>query len=511
MPAVAVRHLVEETSFMAKGGIRQNRKREGRLIVVSNRVADPKRDRKAGGLAVAVGETLEATGGGWFGWSGEVTPDARQSKPTIRLSDGIYIVTIDLTSEELDGFYFGFSNQCLWPILHYRIDLVHFEQDYYDKYRIVNRRFANALAQFLGPNDVIWIHDLHLIPMGAELRRHGANQPIGFFLHVPFPPPEVVAALPRHHDVFKDMMAYDLLGFQTQRDTACFRNYAMQEIGAVLQKDGSLQFAGHRTQCGAYPAGIDVESFARLSTNAEARKQIDYLRKSIGDRALIVGVDRLDYSKGLVERLTAYGQFLRTYRENRNKVVLMQVTPPSRETLESYVQIRRELDRLEGDINGEFGEMDWTPVRYIRRAISRSKLAALYRASRVGLVTPLRDGMNLVAKEYVAAQDENNPGVLILSRFAGAAEAMHQALIVNPHDVEQVAYALQMALHMPLEERRERHQALLATIRKEDVHAWSKAFLARLANTNSEFAGALPLNTSSQPRRSTKTATTRTA
>ncbi len=479
--------------------------------MVSNRVADPKRDRKAGGLAVAVGETLEATGGGWFGWSGEVTPNARRVKPIVKLIDGIYIVTIDLTSEELDGFYFGFSNQCLWPILHYRVDLVHFEQEYYDKYRIVNRRFADALAQFLGPNDIIWIHDLHLIPMAAELRQHGCKQPIGFFLHVPFPPPEVVAALPRHHDLFKDMMAYDLLGFQTQRDTACFRNYAMQELGAVTLRDGSLQFAGHRIQCGAYPAGIDVDSFTELSTNAAARKQIASLGESVGKRAMIVGVDRLDYSKGLVERLKAYRAFLKTYKDNRNKVVLMQVTPPSRETLESYAQIRRELDRLEGDINGEFGEMDWTPVRYIRRAISRSKLAALYRGSRVGLVTPLRDGMNLVAKEYVAAQDENDPGVLILSRFAGAAEAMEQALIVNPYDEEQVAYALQMALHMPLEERRERHQALRATIKKEDVHAWSREFLTRLQRTKSDFAGTLPLNRKGETRRAAKSAKAQTA
>ncbi|MGD2140358.1 MAG: trehalose-6-phosphate synthase, partial [Burkholderiales bacterium] len=321
---------------MGKGGVRQQRAREGRLVVVSNRVADPKRDRKAGGLAVAVGETLEATGGGWFGWSGNVIPDARRVKPQIKLVDGIYIVTIDLTSEEFEGYYFGFSNQCLWPLLHYRVDLVHFEQDFYDKYQIVNRRFAGALAQFLGPNDVIWIHDLHLIPMAAELRQHKCKQPIGFFLHVPFPPPEVVATLPRHHDLFKDMMAYDLIGFQTQRDTACFRNYAVQELGAELLKDGSLRSAGHRIQCDAFPAGIDVESFTELSTNAEARSQVKYLRESVGERQIIVGVDRLDYSKGLVERLTAYGEFLREYKENHNKVVLMQVTPPSRETLDSY-------------------------------------------------------------------------------------------------------------------------------------------------------------------------------
>ncbi len=483
---------------MARGGIREKRVREGRLVVVSNRVADPKRDRKAGGLAVAVGETLEATGGAWFGWSGEISSDARKAKPQVRQVDGVYLVTIDLTREELDGYYFGFSNQCLWPLLHYRIDLVHFEQEYYDEYRIVNRRFANLLAQFLGPNDVIWIHDLHLIPMAAELRQHGCKQPIGFFLHVPFPPPEVVSALPRHHDLLKDLMAYDLIGFQTKRDTACFRNYAMQELGAQLLRDGSLQYASYRIQCEAFPVGIDVDTFAELSTNAEARKQIEFLQQSKGSRVLIVGVDRLDYSKGLVERLTAYREFLRTYKENRNKVVLMQVTPPSRETVKSYAQIRRELDRLEGDINGEFGEMDWTPVRYIRRSVGRERLAALYRASRVGLVTPLRDGMNLVAKEYVAAQNENDPGVLILSRFAGAAETMKQALIVNPYDVEQVAYALQMAINMPLEERRERHQALLASIRKEDVHAWSRAFLSHLSGTKRGFAGILPLDRDAQ-------------
>lgn len=475
--------------------------REGRLVVVSNRVADPKRDRKAGGLAVAVGETLEATGGGWFGWSGEVTPDAKELKPAFKLIDGVYIVTIDLTSAELDGYYFGFSNQCLWPLLHYRVDLMHFEQEYYDQYKIVNRRFANALAKFLGPNDIIWIHDLHLIPMAAELRQLGCKQPIGFFLHVPFPPPEVVAALPRHYDLLKDMMSYDLVGFQTQRDTRCFRAYAVQQLGAELLKDGSVQSAGHRVQCGAFPAGIDVDIFVELSRTAEARRQITNLDESIGDRALIVGVDRLDYSKGLTQRLTAFREFLKTYPENHNKAVLMQVTPPSRESLESYAQIRRELDRLEGAINGEFGEMDWTPVRYIRRAISRSKLAALYRAARVGLVTPLRDGMNLVAKEFVVAQDEDDPGVLILSQFAGAAEAMEHALIVNPYDVEQVAYALQMAIHMPLDERRERHQALLATVRKEDVHAWSRAFLSRLQSSRPGFAGTLPLGQTSGPQR----------
>jgi trehalose 6-phosphate synthase len=474
----------------------------GRLVVVSNRVADPRRDRKAGGLAVAVGETLQATGGGWFGWSGEIRPDADQTKPIFKQVDGIFIVTIDLTSEELAGYYHGYSNQCLWPLLHYRTDLVQFERDYLHQYRSVNRRFALALEKFLTPGDIIWVHDLHLIPLAAELRRLGCKQPIGFFLHVPFPPPEVIATLPGHVDLMKDMMSYDLIGFQTNYDTACFRSYAHRELGAELLADGALKVSGHTTTCGAFPVGIDVDIFVRLSKSAEAQREIAHLRHSVAKRDLIVGVDRLDYSKGLTRRLVAYRRFLNSYPENHNKVVLLQVTPPSRETVESYATMKRELERLEGAINGEFAEFDWTPVRCLRRAVSRTKLAALYRASRVGLVTPLRDGMNLVAKEYVAAQDEDDPGVLILSQFAGAAEAMDQALIVNPYDKDQVAEALQTAIKMPLEERRARHKALLKTIRTQDVHAWSRAFLSRLQNSKPGFAGTLPLdrkNGSPQP------------
>jgi trehalose 6-phosphate synthase len=455
----------------------------GRLVVVSNRVADPRRDRKAGGLAVAVGETLAATGGGWFGWSGNVRSDAAEVKPVVRNIDGIHIVTIDLTNEELTGFYQGYANQCLWPLLHYRMDLVRFERDYLVQYRAVNRRFATALEKFLGPDDIIWVHDLHLLPLGKELRRVGCKQPIGFFLHVPFPPSEVVAALPGHADLMRDLLACDLIGFQTQHDLACFRSYARKELGARLLKDGLLEApSGRVVATGAFPVGIDVDMFVALTRTAEARREIAHLRESVGDRDLIVGVDRLDYSKGLTRRMTAYRRFLNSYPENHNQVVFLQVTPPSRETVESYAIMKRELERLEGEINGEFAEFEWTPVRCLRRAVSRTKLAALYRASRVGLVTPLRDGMNLVAKEYVAAQDADDPGVLILSQFAGAAEAMDQALIVNPYDKDQVAEALQAAIKMSLEERQARHQSLLTTIRTQDVHAWSKSFLSRLAD-----------------------------
>jgi trehalose 6-phosphate synthase len=465
----------------------------GRLVVVSNRVADPKRDRKAGGLAVAVGETLAATGGGWFGWSGNVRSDAADVKPVVRNVDGIHIVTIDLTSEELAGFYHGYANQCLWPLLHYRMDLVQFEREYLTQYRAVNRRFAEALAQFLGPDDIIWVHDLHLLPLGKELRRLGCKQPIGFFLHVPFPPSEVIAALPGHAELMRELLAFDLVGFQTQYDLISFRSYARRELGARLLPDGALAApSGHVVACGAFPVGIDVDMFVALGKTAEARRELAHLRKSVGERDLIVGVDRLDYSKGLTRRMMAYRRFLNSYPENHNKVVLLQVTPPSRETVDSYAIMKRELERLEGEINGEFAEFDWTPVRCLRRAVSRTKLAALYRASKVGLVTPLRDGMNLVAKEYVAAQDVDDPGVLILSKFAGAAEAMDQALIVNPYDKDEVAEALQMAIKMPLEQRQARHESLLTTIRTQDVHAWSRTFLSTLVNCKVQPASDLP-------------------
>lgn len=480
----------------------QHKKSIGRLVVVSNRVADPRRDRKAGGLAVAVGETLAATGGGWFGWSGNVRSDAAKVKPVVRNVDGIDIVTIDLTNEERAGYYHGFANQCLWPLFHYRMDLVQFERDYLLQYRSVNHRFATALAKFLGPNDIVWVHDLHLLPLGKELRRLGCKQPVGFFLHVPFPPSEVVAALPGHADLMKDLLACDLIGFQTRYDLSCFRSYARKELGARLLADGVIEASsGHKVACGAFPAGIDVDMFVALTKTAEARRELAHLRNSVGERDLIVGVDRLDYSKGLTRRLAAYRHFLNAYPENHNKVVLLQVTPPSRETVESYAIMKRELERLEGEINGEFAEFDWTPVRCLRRAVSRTKLAALYRASKVGLVTPLRDGMNLVAKEYVAAQDENDPGVLILSKFAGAAEAMDQALIVNPYDKDQVAEALQAAIKMPLEERRARHQSLITTIRTQDVHAWSKSFLSALANCKARPSGELVSERMDTPKR----------
>jgi trehalose 6-phosphate synthase len=459
-----------------------------RLVVVSNRVTDTRRDARAGGLAIAIAEALRDGGGLWFGWSGEVDPEANGTEPRLSSSDGIDLATIDLTPAELEGYYHGFANQCLWPILHYRADLVRFDRAFVATYMAVNRRFAEALAPQLRPDDIIWVHDFHLLPLGAELRRLGCLQPIGFFLHVPFPPPEVLAALPGHDDLFATLLAYDVVGFQTANDLGCFRSYMRRMPGAEFSPDGVLRGRRGDLTAAAFPIGIDVQSWAALSASEETRRQVAKVRQSFRDRTLIVGVDRLDYSKGLPERFAAYRQFLEDHAEMRSRTMLLQVSPPSRDTLDPYANIRRELDRLEGSIHGDFADMDWTPIRYVRRHLPRRRLAALYRASCVGLVTPLRDGMNLVAKEFVAAQDEDDPGVLILSCFAGAAEAMTEALVVNPHDVDEVAGALRRAIDMPLDERRARHARLLAAIREQDVHSWRRAFVDALAHSGGRSA-----------------------
>lgn len=462
------------------------------MVFVSNRVADSSRDRKAGGLAVAVSEALSASGGFWFGWSGKVSDTAEPARPQLRHRDGIALMTLDLTPQEHRGYYQGFANQCLWPLFHFRSDLVRYDGSYLDEYRRVNQRFAEALAPVLQAEDTVWVQDFHLLPLGAELRRRGCRQPLGFFLHVPFPPTEVVATLPGHRDLLGTLLAYDLIGFQTANDAACFRAYAERELGAKQRPGGGLFFGGRPVVVGTFPVGIDTAGFAALSHSEEARRQITSLRASLGARQLIVGVDRLDYSKGLPQRFQAYRRFLDRNPESRNRVVFTQVAPPSREQLEAYAEIRQELDRLEGTIQGQFADFDWTPMRYIRRPVAREKLAALYRASRVGLVTPLRDGMNLVAKEFVAAQDVEDPGVLVLSCFAGAAETMRQALIVNPYDVDQMAGAIRDALQMPLSERRARHAELLAAVQQQDVRAWHRRFLATL---KSAAAGANLLDT----------------
>jgi trehalose 6-phosphate synthase len=365
-------------------------------------------------------------------------------------------------------------------VFHNRLDLAELERSDLDGYRRVNRLFAQRLAALLRPDDLIWVHDYHLIPLAAELRALGCAQRIGFFLHIPLPPPLLMAAIPQHEWLMRSLFAYDLIGFQSEVDVAHFSRYVRREGQAKQHEEDQFEAFGRSVRACAVPIGIDVDEFQALGRGREAVEMAAMLRAQHAGKNLLVGVDRLDYSKGLPQRLRAFRRLLQDYPENQRQAVLLQVAAPSREAVHAYAELRGELESLSGQINGEHGEIDWMPVRYMHRTVARRRLPGLYGAARVALVTPLRDGMNLVAKEYVAAQDPADPGVLLLSRFAGAAEQMHDALLVNPYDIEGVAQAMQRALCMPLDERRIRHERLLAGLRQQDVHWWRGEFLRRL-------------------------------
>jgi len=449
-----------------------------RLVVVSNRVADPTA-AQSGGLAVAVGEALRDGNGVWFGWSGEVREDAETSGVHLDKRGGVTLATLPLSQKEYDSYYLGYSNRALWPVFHYRLDLAEFDLAAFDGYKAVNRRFARSIAALIDPSDVIWIHDYHLIPLAAELRKLGVENRIGFFLHIPFPPPEIIAAVPDHGWLFDTLHAYDVVGFQTEQDRANFMRYVEQSSHGAGPVTHPFRNGTRRTVAQVFPIGIDVDSFIEMAETQQASDRIRRLTR--GEvRNHVIGVERLDYSKGLPDRFRAFRRFLEQYPDQRKKTVLMQIAPPTRGELAAYAEIRTELEQLSGEINGAFGDFDWTPLRYIHRSVPRDTLAALFRGSKVGLVTPLRDGMNLVAKEYVAAQDPDDPGVLILSRFAGAAADLEEALIVNPYDADEVAKALHGAVTMERDERLDRHRKLLARVRKNDIGAWRTAFMLAL-------------------------------
>ncbi len=459
-----------------------------RLVVVSNRIADP-RQTAAGGLAVALAEVLNSTGGLWFGWSGKIVDATEDDAVHVQQAGPVKLLMVDLSQVDHDAFYLGYSNGVLWPVFHYRLDLADFDAGYIGGYRRVNQLFARKLLPFLQPDDVIWVHDYHLIPLAAELRALGCKQRIGFFLHIPLPPPMILAAIPGHDWLIRALFAYDLVGFQSRQDLRHFGDYVESEAKAQPLEEHRWRAFGRTVQAGAFPIGIDVQEFNELANGSDALEMYERMKREYYRRKLLVGVDRLDYSKGLPQRMRAFREFLTKNPDLRSSATLIQIASPSRENVSAYTDILHELESLCGSINGNFGDLDWMPVRYIHRTVARARLPGLYRASRVALVTPLRDGMNLVAKEFLAAQDEEDPGVLVLSRFAGAAEQLKEALLVNPYDTEGTAAAIQLALQMPLEERRHRHQALMRSVRQFDVHWWCESFLEALGQAQAEEKG----------------------
>ncbi len=453
-----------------------------RLIVVSNRVQPPGdgSEGAVGGLAMALAAALREHSGVWFGWSGQ-TVDEYSGQIAVQKVGGVTVATVDLEEQDRQEYYNGYANRTLWPLFHYRVDLSAYERSFSEGYGRVNARFADALTPLIGPDDLIWIHDYHLIPLAQELRRRGVRNRIGFFLHIPWPARRLLLTLPDHEALVEALFAYDLLGFQTEDSASAFRDYVISEAGGRVDDQGVAHAFGRSARVGAFPIGLDVDSFEAAASGEVAKAEFERMQVSLNGRAMIVGVDRLDYSKGLEERFLAYEQVLADREELREQVFLLQIATPSREDVDAYQEIRARLDAVTGRINGAFATIDWVPIRYVNRGYRRDELAGVYRAAKIGLVTPLRDGMNLVAKEYVAAQDPADPGVLVLSQFAGASEQMGQALIVNPFNREEVAEAIVRGLAMERAERVDRWSALMDDLRRTDVSAWRDAYVAALA------------------------------
>ncbi len=454
-----------------------------RLVVVSNRVAVPTaRGKKGaqGGLAGALGAALKSGRGLWFGWSGEERREPDEA-PHVRTRGGITTATIDLSPQDLEDYYNGYANSTLWPLFHYRIDLTEFERETGRGYERVNRRFADALAPLIESDDLVWIHDYHLIPLGEELRQRGTRNRIGFFLHIPWPPTRLLVSLPFHERLVRSMLAYDLVGFQCDEWLTSFLHYCRTELGAEVDEEtGRIALEGRTIIARSYPIGIDFEHFSAIGNTGEARQAAQRLLSSTRHRTAMVGVDRLDYSKGLPERLDGIGRFFDRYPDRVDDLVFIQIAPPSRSDIGSYQKIRAELEQKTGQINGAHSRIDLVPIRYVNQGHSAAELHGVYSACKIGLVTPLRDGMNLVAKEYVAAQDPDDPGVLVLSRFAGAAQQLTSALLVNPHSPDDLASAIRDALDMPLVERKARWEPMRDCVRDENVQRWTQDFVRDL-------------------------------
>jgi trehalose 6-phosphate synthase len=451
------------------------------LIVVSNRVARASANEPmTGGLAAALLPVVEKSGAIWVGSSGRVR-DGAQREPLAdieSLGTGA-LAMLDLPAAHYGGYYEGFANSALWPALHSRPDLIRVSQDDYRSYREVNAFMARALLRFRKPDAAFWIQDYHFLALGAELRTLGVTNPIGLFLHTPWATPATMGCVPNHRELIEAMLAYDLIGFQTGDDRTNFLSYVKSELGLAVA--GGVVTTQHGTsRCEVFPIGIDADLFAQQARKAMVHPDVSRLRKSLHGERLVIGVDRLDYSKGLINRINAFDRMLTAHPALQRTVSLLQIATPSRGAIEAYGNLQGDLARLVSDVNGRLGEADWTPIRYLNKGFQQSVLAGLYRTAQVGLVTPLQDGMNLVAKEYVAAQNPVDPGVLVLSKFAGAASQLDTALLVNPHDVDGMARTIATALSMPLNERRMRWEAMMSSLREHGIQRWFADFVATL-------------------------------
>jgi len=457
------------------------------LVVVSNRVArGTANEPMTGGLAAALLPVVEKSGAIWVGSSGRVR-DGAQKEPfaEIEALGAGALAMLDLPAAHYGGYYEGFANSALWPALHSRADLICASHDDYLSYREVNAFMARALLRFARPNAAFWVQDYHFLALGAELRDLGVTQRVGFFLHTPWPAHNIIEGVPHHRELIEAMLAYDLIGFQTRDDCENFLGYLSSELG--LEVEGGVVTSRHgKTHVAVFPIGIDPEKFAQQAAKALSHPDVSRLRRSLNGEKLAIGVDRLDYSKGLINRINAFDRMWTMQPALARTISLLQIATPSRGGIEAYGNLQSELAKLVSDVNGRHGEVDWTPIRYLNKGFSQTVLAGLYRTAQVGVVTPLHDGMNLVAKEYVAAQNPADPGVLVLSKFAGAANELETALLVNPHDIDAMSRTIATAISMPLTERRMRWEAMMMKLRTGTIQQWFADFVQALQDTRSD-------------------------
>jgi trehalose 6-phosphate synthase/phosphatase len=435
-------------------------------------------ERSSGGLATGMRGPHERTGGWWFGWPGDLADiDASRSEEIDRQFAEHRVIPVTLTPRAVKVFYETLSNGVLWPVCHDRLDRLPLDIDGWDIYEDVNARFADAVANAWRPGDTIWVHDYHLMRGPALLRARLPQARIGFFLHVPFPNPEIFLALPERDWLVEGLLGADLIGFHTRRYRGHFTAVLRRLLGLEMDADSHVRYNSRAVQLGVFPMGIDARRFAERAASREVTGRVLDLKSA--HQRLLVGIDRLDYTKGIARRLAAFERFLIDHPEWRERVRLIQVAVPSRGGVDAYRKFRNEVEAAVGRINGRFGTPAWTPIQYLHRSVSESVLLALYRAADAMLVTPVRDGMNLVAKEFCAARTDGD-GALILSEFAGAADELTEALLVNPYDVRRVADAIHRALTMEGSERRRRMTRLRERVLSHDVHAWAGEFLAAL-------------------------------
>jgi trehalose 6-phosphate synthase len=474
----------------------------GKLVVISNRLPialHKKKDRGwamepgSGGLVTALGPVLRYRDGIWIGWPGmaaEDLPNAGSLNDLVKKGaekTGYSLKPVVLTRNEIEKYYYGFSNEIMWPLFHDLFSQCNFDQDYWDVYGRVNAKFARTAIENTTEHDYVWVHDYHLFLVGRELKRMGVKRKTGFFLHIPFPPLDVFLKLPWRFEILESMMDYDLLGFQTVRDMknfiGCVRalmDYKVARRGQV----SSIILEGHEVLVGSFPISIDFHEFEELAKTKEVEEKAWIIHANLPRRQLVLGVDRLDYTKGIPHRLIAFGQALAQYPDLRRKITLVQVVAPSRVDVEEYKKLKREIERIVGEINGRYTEVGWMPIHYIYRSLSRNELVAYYRTCEIALITPLKDGMNLIAKEYCASNIEEK-GVLILSEFAGAASQLYQnALLVNPFDSQGVSETIYRAFIMGPEERQTRMRRLRRSILKYDIFTWVNSFLMTAIEKN---------------------------